>query len=231
VEKAWAALRNRLRACVWRKQTCPDQYAVQLARPGDCRSDKQVKVENSPRFHQFWVVKKSWMLILALSGLPLFVGCKKAVDQSRSSDAIDPIHGHLLHALPKLPTIKLWAGDQELVAEIARQSVEIATGMMFRTNMAENEAMLFVFPEASPKNFYMRNCLLPLSAAYITPDGTISEIVDLVPGDEQGVQSRSDNIQFVLEVRQGWFQRHNLSTGAVVRTERGPLLQTFYPRR
>jgi uncharacterized protein len=143
---------------------------------------------------------------------------------------IDPVRGHLLHAQPKLPTVKVWLGSEELVAEIARTPVQIATGMMFRTNLLENEAMIFVFPTAEPRNFYMRNCTVPLSAAYITPDGTIAEIVDLQPGDERGVPSRTSNLQFVLEVPQGWFTRHNVSTGAVVRTERGSLFETFSPR-
>jgi len=100
--------------------------------------------------------------------------------------------------------------------------------MMYRTNMLENTAMLFVFSAPGPKNFYMRNCVVPLSAAYIEPDGTIAEIVDMHPGDEVGVQSRSSNLQFVLEVPQGWFTRHNINTGAVVRTERGSLQETFF---
>ena len=67
-------------------------------------------------------------------------------------------------AQPKLPTIKLWLGSKEIVAEIARQPVEIATGMMFRTNMADTEGMIFVFDGPGPKNFYMRNCTVALSA-------------------------------------------------------------------
>ena len=98
--------------------------------------------------------------------------------------------------------------------------------------MLENAAMLFVFSDANigPKNFYMRNCVVPLSAAYITPDGTIAEIIDLQPGDERGVQSQASNLQFVLEVPQGWFARHNVRTGMVVRTEHGSLRETFIRR-
>ena len=77
----------------------------------------------------------------------------------------------------------------------------------------------------------MRNCGVALSAAYIEPDGTIAEIIDLQPGDEVGVQSKSSNIQFVLEVPQGWFTRHNVKTGAVIRTERGSLMETFIRRQ
>lgn len=171
-----------------------------------------------------------WLCLLAALWL---TGCGDAVSSKPPAQPErDPIRGHLNHAQPKLPTIKVWLGAEEMIAEIARTEVQIATGMMFRTNMAENEAMLFVFPPQliGPKNFYMRNCVVTLSAAYIQPDGTIAEIVDLHPGDEVGVSSRSSNLQFVLEVPQGWFTRHNVRTGAVIRTERGSLQETFFPR-
>lgn len=179
-------------------------------------------------------VKRFGCLLLAA----LFAGCNGCNRSSSATNSnsnaqpaqlqLDPIRGHLLHAQPKLPTLKVWLGSEELITEIAREPVQIATGMMYRTNMPENTAMLFVFPAPGPKNFYMRNCVVPLSAAYIEPNGTIAEIVDLHPGDEVGVQSQSSNLQFVLEVPQGWFARHNVTTGAVVRTERGSLRETFF---
>ena len=143
---------------------------------------------------------------------------------------VDPIFGHLTHAQPRLTTIKVWLGSEELKTELALKPIEIATGMMFRTNMAENEAMLFVFSDAGPRNFYMRNCTVPLTAAYINPDGVIEEFAKLDPGDTNGVGSKSWNIQYVLELPQGWPERHNVRTGAVVRTERGSLSQTFFRR-
>ncbi len=165
-------------------------------------------------------------------------GCKRsnatfatATNAPAAPPDIDPVRGHLLHAQPQLPKIKVWLGSEELITEIASQPVQIATGMMFRTNMPDNTAMIFVFSGPGPKNFYMRNCIVPLSAGYITPDGTLAEIVDLQPGDERGVQSQSENLQFVLEVPQGWFARHNVKTGAVVRTERGSLAETFLRRQ
>ncbi len=161
----------------------------------------------------------------------VLAGCTKPAEPPLPVPGIDPLRGHLLSAQPKLPTLKVWLGDQELIAEIARRPVEIATGMMFRTNMPENTAMIFVFPDAQPRSFYMRNCVVPLSAGYIAPDGTLLEIVDLQPGEERGVESKSGAVQFVLEVPQGWFQRHNITAGAIVRTERGSLPATFFPRR
>ncbi|MDW7979052.1 MAG: DUF192 domain-containing protein [Verrucomicrobiales bacterium] len=129
------------------------------------------------------------MAVLLCVACTMLGGCKRDPAAARPGPEVDPVYGHLMHALPKLPTVKLRVGEHELVAEIARAPVEIATGMMFRTNLLETEGMLFVFPAPGPKNFYARNCLIPLSVAYIAPDGTILQIVDLQPGDERGVQS------------------------------------------
>jgi uncharacterized membrane protein (UPF0127 family) len=178
-----------------------------------------------------------WLLLLGTA--LLFGGCKPpasvATGTTNSVPApslqVDPTHGHLLHAQPKLPTLKVWVGAEELTAEVASRGVEIATGMMFRTNMLENEAMLFVFPDVGQRSFYMRNCVVPLSAAYVDPAGEILEIIDLHPGNEIGVTSESSNIQFVLEVRQGWFDRHNVRKGMILRTDRGSLLDTFFAQR
>jgi len=150
--------------------------------------------------------------------------------KSSVTNEIDPVYGHLTHVQAKLPTIKVWLGDQELVTEMALRPVEIATGMMFRTNLLENEAMIFAFPDARPRSFYMRNCTVPLTAAYINSDGVIEEFVKLEPGNEVGVPSKSQNIQFVLELPRGWPERHNVRTGAVVRTEVGTLRETFIRR-
>jgi len=168
-----------------------------------------------------------------LTAAALLAGCSKSTANGSApaaQPAIDPIFGHLTHAQPKLQTLKLWVGAEELVTEIARTDLQIRTGMMYRTNMLENEAMIFVFPFPRQQSFYMRNCTVPLSAAYIRPDGVIDEIVDLEPGNETGVDSRSSNLQFVLEVPQGWFARHNIQTGAMIRTEKGSLQETFFRR-
>ena len=162
-----------------------------------------------------------------LTGLLSLAGCGKPAAAPPAAE-IDPVYGHLLHAQPRLPALKLSVGGQETTAELARQKVEIATGMMFRTNLLENESMLFVFPDAAPRSFYMRNCFVPLSGAYLSPAGEILQIIDMKPHDETGIPSLSENIQFVLEAPEGWFARHHVGLGAIVRTERGSLRETFF---
>jgi len=98
---------------------------------------------------------------------------------------------------------------------------------MFRTNLAETSGMLFVLPVPQRASFWMMNCPLPLSAAYIDPDGVILEIHDLEPHNTNAVVASSDRVHFVLETSQGWFGRHNVKTGMLVRTEHGTLAHTF----
>jgi uncharacterized protein len=134
-------------------------------------------------------------------------------------------------ALPKLPTVKLWMGKYEIPAEIAATPREMATGMMHRKEIGENEGMLFILPFPQRASFYMRNTHVPLSAAYIDAEGTILEIYDLQPLNEQPVYSKSEKIHFVLEMKQGWFDKNQVSIGTAIRTEYGTLRETFTRRR
>jgi uncharacterized membrane protein (UPF0127 family) len=131
-------------------------------------------------------------------------------------------------AQPKLQTIKVWVGAEELITELALTAQQQMTGMMWRTNMPENTAMLFVHPAPRQAGYWMKNCFVPLSIAYLDTGGTILEIHDMQPHDTNGVESVATNVRFALETPQGWFKRHNVNTGAVVRTERGSLPETFF---
>ena len=145
---------------------------------------------------------------------------------SDSSRLSNPAYSN--QAQPKLRVIRLWLGTNELKAEVARSASEIATGMMHRTKMAENEAMLFVFFRPRRAAFYMRNTILPLSCAYIGSDGAILEIHDMKPLDETPIVASTDQVQYVLEVNQGWFKREGVNVGTVVSTEKGPLRKIFF---
>ena len=177
---------------------------------------------------------------IAVLGLPAWAGCSKptptATDSPIPAPAAAPapiVPGELAmtNAQPQLPTLKLWLGDAELTVELATTPRQIATGMMFRQDLAETEGMLFVFAYPHRTSFYMRNTTVPLSCAYLDREGVIREIHDLKPLDETPVDAGSNEIQFVLEVKQGWFQRNHAAVGMLVRTEYGSLVETFFRRR
>lgn len=132
-------------------------------------------------------------------------------------------------AQPRLATTKLFVGPAEITAEMALTQKEIATGMMFRTNIAENEGMIFNLRQPQRASFWMKNCPKPLSCAYIDPQGTILEIREMEANNTNSIVANSDNVMFVLETAHGWFDRHGIRTGMVIQAERGPLIDALRP--
>ena len=164
--------------------------------------------------------------LLALVLLAAFLaGCKKTETVAAAPDA--PDNSLPTQAQPKLPTMKIYLGAETLDTELALTEKEEMTGMMFRTNIQDADSMLFVLPQPQRASFWMKNCPESISAAYISSDGVIQEIHHLEKNDTNAVLAASDNIQFVLETSDGWFARHNVGTGAVIRTEKGSLAETF----
>ncbi|HEY3862601.1 MAG TPA: DUF192 domain-containing protein [Verrucomicrobiae bacterium] len=148
-------------------------------------------------------------------------GCDKAAPPPAAK------HVFPTHAQPRLSTLRFWLGPEEITAELALNAEEQETGMMFRTNMDENSGMMFPLPAVERADFWMKNCPMSLSAAYIDPSGAIAEIRELHAEDTNGVVAKSDNIYYVLEMNEGWFQRHHIEPGTFVRSEKGSLQQTF----
>ncbi len=131
---------------------------------------------------------------------------------------------------PRLPTVQLFVGTNEITAEIARTPRQIETGMMWRTELGEMEGMLFVFPRPEQRSFWMKNCPLPMTCAYIAPDGEILETRDMIPHETRGIFSKTASVQFVLEMNRDWFKKHGVAPGAVIASEHGPLRETFFQR-
>jgi len=163
-------------------------------------------------------------LITLLLGVVLLAGCKKP-EVAAAPKTIDDILPK--QAQPKLQTMKIYLGAETLDAELALTEKEEMTGMMYRTNIQDTDSMLFVLPVPQRASFWMKNCPESISCAYISPDGVIQEIHHLEKNDTNPVLAATDNIQFVLETSDGWFTRHNVNTGMVIRTERGSLADTF----
>jgi uncharacterized membrane protein (UPF0127 family) len=163
------------------------------------------------------------VLVVALAA-----GCKKAESTKVLADAENQLP---TQAQPKLRTLKIYLGAETLDAELAITPREVQTGMMFRTNVTDQSAMLFIFSRPYQAAFWMKNCPDSLSAAYISPDGVIQEIHHFEKYDTNSIVAAQPDVQYVLEVNDGWFQRHNVTTGMLIRTELGSLQQTFFQNR
>ena len=112
-----------------------------------------------------------------------------------------------------LPKIQLAAGMHMIQAQVASTGPQRSIGLMFRKEMPLHEGMLFVFEEPSVQCFWMKNTLIPLSAAFIADDGTIVNIEDMKPQSLDSHCSK-EPVRFVLEMNKGWFAKRAIKPGS-----------------
>lgn len=111
-----------------------------------------------------------------------------------------------------LPRIKLGAGMYQIEAQVARTSDQRTTGLMYRKEMPQYEGMFFVFEQPSGLCFWMKNTLIPLTAAFIADDGSIVNLVDMKPQTTDS-HCALRPVRYVLEMNQGWFAKRGLKAG------------------
>ena len=85
-------------------------------------------------------------------------------------------------------------------------------GLMHQSFLQNNTGMLFIWPSSKKQCMWMKNTSLPLSVAYLSSDGRILEIYDMVPFSEESICS-TKNIRMAVEVNQGWFTENKISVG------------------
>jgi uncharacterized membrane protein (UPF0127 family) len=100
-----------------------------------------------------------------------------------------------------------WVFAQE-GPQLTLQRIKISAGMhQIDTQLA------LVFEQPSKQCFWMKNTLLPLTAAFVADDGTIVNLVDMKP---QSLDSHcsTKEVRYVLEMNQGWFAKRGIKAGS-----------------
>jgi uncharacterized membrane protein (UPF0127 family) len=115
-----------------------------------------------------------------------------------------------------LPTVPLSINGHKLVVEVAATPDQRATGLMNRFSLQPDHGMVFVFERPEPQGFWMRNTFIPLSIAFIAPDGRIINVDDMAPHDERTHVSRAPAL-YAIEMRRGWFTERSIGAGDVVK--------------
>ncbi|NDP37608.1 MAG: DUF192 domain-containing protein [Rhodoferax sp.] len=111
-----------------------------------------------------------------------------------------------------LPRVKLSAGMHLIDAQMAATQDQRSIGLMFRREMPQSEGMLFAFEQASVQCFWMKNTLLPLTAAFVSNDGTIVNLADMKPQTTDSHCSK-EPVRYVLEMNKDWFDKRGIRAG------------------
>ncbi len=104
-------------------------------------------------------------------------------------------------------------GEVLLRLELARTPSERELGLMHRESLNKKEGMLFIFETPQLQRFWMKNTRIPLDIGYFSADGYLKEIHHGRPFDLTGMPSRSDSLQFVVELGANEFRDLGIKLG------------------
>lgn len=134
----------------------------------------------------------------------LFIAC--------TSDA-DPASSPKVH----FEKSKIKIGDKTIAVELAKTSEQQQHGLMYRTKLADNEGMLFIFADEDFRAFWMKNTRIDLSIGYFDKARVLKEIIDMkatsiMETNPPTYPSRVRS-QYALEMTKGWFAKNKIKVG------------------
>jgi uncharacterized membrane protein (UPF0127 family) len=112
----------------------------------------------------------------------------------------------------EFPHAKLTAGMFVIDAAVAANEADREQGLMYRTGLAPNEGMLFVFGENAVHCFWMKNTLIPLSIAFMRADGTVTDIDEMQAETTNNHCPRNNGV-YALEMSKDWFSSKGITPG------------------
>lgn len=151
--------------------------------------------------------------MMALSALPRRLPSTLRISALLAACAVAGLAHAQAEPQLTLPRVPLTAGFYQIDAQVAATPAQRETGLMHRKQMPQQEGMLFVFEQPATQCFWMKNTLLPLTAAFVADDGTLVNLADMRP---QTLDSHcsSKPVRYVLEMNQGWFAKKGIKAGA-----------------
>jgi uncharacterized membrane protein (UPF0127 family) len=96
---------------------------------------------------------------------------------------------------------------------IADDEEERNQGLMDVTSMPQSSGMLFIFPDAQPRSFWMANTPLPLDIIFVDADQTIINIHHQTKPYSQEQYASDQPAMFVVETNGGFCQSHDIREG------------------
>ena len=107
----------------------------------------------------------------------------------------------------RLHTFKIWVADSDQ---------RRARGLMFVKHMAEDEGMLFIYPQAVRAGMWMKNTFIPLDMLFVAADGKVVHVVENTePHSLKTIESTGEVIA-VIELKGGTASRLHIAKGARV---------------
>lgn len=115
-----------------------------------------------------------------------------------------------------LATEKLALAHRSFMVEIAKTDATRERGLMFRTHMAADHGMLFVYSDAAPRYFWMKNTLIPLDIIFFDAHKRLINVSANTPpckADPCPIYASTAPAKYVLELNAGMAAKLDLKPG------------------
>lgn len=122
------------------------------------------------------------------------------------------------YAKPSLGEVRIHTANARFIfiSEIVEKPEDLADGLMFRENLAEDTGMFFIFGQEKIANMWMKNTLLSLDMIFIDGDGTIVKIAKNATPHSEAVISSGVPVRAVFEINGGMCDKLGIKEGDTV---------------
>ncbi|MFC4552926.1 MULTISPECIES: DUF192 domain-containing protein [Halorussus] len=105
---------------------------------------------------------------------------------------------------------------------VANSAEERRQGLMFVTSLPRNHGMVFVYPDAEHRTFWMKNTYVPLDMVFVAPNGTVLNVEHAdtqlnASTSELDRYSSEGDAKYVVELPRGFANRTGVGPGTQLR--------------
>lgn len=174
-----------------------------------------------PLFSRLSAARASALLPLAAFGMaacsPQPAAEAAAASQASPGTASASTAVHPVSGLKVIP-LNVTSGDEviQFQVELADTPEAQARGLMFRTEMGDNEGMIFPSDPPAERSFWMKNTPLPLDIIYVGTDNRILNIHAMTTPYSLDSLYSAGIASGVLELRGGRAQELGITKGDLV---------------
>ena len=104
-------------------------------------------------------------------------------------------------------------GVHAFTVELATNTADRATGLMYRKELPEGRGMLFDFHEEQPVQFWMHNTYISLDMIFIAADGRVVRVAENAKPMSDELIPSGRPVRAVLEVIAGTARKFGIAAG------------------
>lgn len=171
---------------------------------------KKTKKQNKSKLFQIVVIVVVVAFIILLFS-NLFNNSLKTPTRKNVVDQAD------LYKFKKQGELTFQSSDGKYISaidiEFADNAIKRTDGLMMRTEMEENQGMLFIFPSEEMQSFWMKNTILSLDMIFVNSDLEIVTIHKNTKPFASTSYPSTKPSQYVLETLAGYTDKYKINVG------------------